>query len=99
MSSAGVVWYCRAKLTSNHRASMTYSPCIRFTSTIELLMLPCTSYCFIIIATLMTAHPISPGRSSQKYFKSKDPMRGFSWCPIKKSYATCPVEHGPPTTR
>lgn len=36
--------------------------------------------------------PISPGRISQKNFKSKCLMRGLSSRPLKKSYATLPGE-------
>lgn len=35
--------------------------------------------------------PINPGLSSQKYFKSKSPMRGLSSRPMKKSYRGFPL--------
>ena len=34
--------------------------------------------------------PISPGRNSQKNFKSRCPTRGFNSCPMKKSYTKEP---------
>ena len=46
---------------------------------------------YLIISCELT-QPIRPGLSSQKYLRSKFPMRGLSSLPMKKSYSGFPTE-------
>ena len=52
---------------------------------------PVLAACFAAMPRLSTAHPMSPGRSSQKYLRSNEPTRGLSSRPMKRSYTRLPL--------
>lgn len=77
-------------LTSNHKASRTYSAWQRVRSINAVEGCPEVRQASAQKQRLINNQPIKPGRSSQKNLRSNEPMRGFNSRPMKKSYAVHP---------